>query len=88
MRKLLGKPHEFNGAGENFMTPRVVSYYRCGKYAVELSAGEGFKHEPIWGVTVKTAGVTIETEYELSKMFHSLGAAMDHIANLPGADLP
>jgi hypothetical protein len=80
MRKLLGKPREFVDAGENFMTPRVVGYYRVGNFAVELSTGEGFKHEPIWGVTVKTRdGVTVN---KLCAMFWSIGSAISHIGDL------
>ena len=69
--------------GENFMTPRVLGYYRLRKslgYA-ELSRGEGFKHEPIFGVTIQWSG-SEESNHALSKMFWSMGEALNYIGNL------
>ena len=40
------------GDSGNFMTPEAVSFQIAGPYAVELSTGTGFRHEPIFGVTV------------------------------------
>jgi len=80
MRKLIHRPHQFIDAGENFMTPHVLSYWRVGDYTVELSTGEGFNHAPIWGVTVKTESG--ESVHKLCQCHHSIGAAMAHIAGL------
>ena len=38
--------------GKNIMTPIILRYQMIGNYAVELSEGEGIKHDKIWGVTV------------------------------------
>ena len=39
--------------GSNFMTPTILDIEDLGNgYVVELSTGEGFTREPIYGVTV------------------------------------
>jgi hypothetical protein len=70
----------FKGLGRNFMTPDVISYrWRrvAGKlWAVELSEGTGFDHEPIFGVTFRDPDNPGEAEIELSGMFHTKAQAL------------
>ncbi len=66
--------------GRNFMTPSVLRYGWKGNFAFELSQGEGFKREAIFGVTVKTADG--ESDYDKSAMFYSRDEAEAHIASL------
>ena len=80
MLKRVSKPRN-HFDGENFMTPTAVAYYKLRKglgYA-ELSRGEGFTHEPIFGVTVASDG---NINHDLSRMFHSIGAATGYITDL------
>jgi hypothetical protein len=77
-KRLRSKPREFRGTGHNFMTPNVLSYWRVGKLAVELSKGEGFSHNAIYGVTVRGSGDE-KKDGELSKMFHNIGLAQFYI---------
>lgn len=66
--------------GVNFMTPEVVEYIDANGYMIELSKGEGFDHEPIYGVTVATAdGVRL---YDESQMFHSESEARGYVEGL------
>jgi len=77
MKRLTSKPREFVGFGANFMTPNVLSYWRVGKLAVEISQGEGIRREPIFGVTVKP-----DETFKLSKMVTSLALAMHYLEEL------
>lgn len=77
-KRLSSKPREFRGLDANFMTPNVLSYWRVGKLAVELSKGYGFDHNAIYGVTVKGSGDE-KHDRDLSKMFHNVGLAMHYI---------
>lgn len=36
----------------NFMTPRILNVITLSNKVIELSTGEGFEHEPIFGVSV------------------------------------
>lgn len=68
----------------NFMTPNMLSYWSFqydGKtlYA-ELSEGEGIRHEPIFGVTIRP------DEHKLSRMFYDQAEAMRYLAALAGKD--
>lgn len=56
--------------GKNIITPRVRGYYQNGNYLMELSEGEGFNGEPVYGVTVVNIAYK-EHEHDLSKMFFS-----------------
>lgn len=67
--------------GKNIMTPDVVRYGVSGAYAYELSQGEGFKREPIFGVSVITRKYG-ESRHELSKMFYSLEEAEGWIVEI------
>jgi hypothetical protein len=65
----------FAGLGKNFMTPDVIAYRWAtidGKrWAVELSEGTGFDHQPIYGVSFRDPENPDEADLELSRMFHS-----------------
>ncbi|MBE9515953.1 MAG: hypothetical protein IME93_03130 [Proteobacteria bacterium] len=52
------------GNSSNFMTPHILRVGMASKYiAYELSKGEGFNREPIWGVTfVSYSPATNSTE--------------------------
>jgi len=65
--------------GQNFMTPDVVKYVKIENGVVELSEGTGFRHEPIYGVTVVRDG---ENQHELSKCCNSMEEAMTYIETL------
>lgn len=54
----------------NFMTPEVLDHIRIGDYGIELALGTGFKHEPIYGVTVINL-VTKSHDKNLSKCLFS-----------------
>jgi len=66
--------------GANFMTPRIIAYYRVRKrlYA-ELSEGTGFSQEPIFGVTVHDS---YGNDTGKSKMVFSKAEAMEYIESL------
>jgi hypothetical protein len=75
MLTLKSKPREFKELkGKNFMTPRVLGYFRCNDHAVELSQGEGFTRKPIYGVSVRP-----DEFHVLSKLFDSKSDAMEYI---------
>lgn len=71
--------------GTNFMTPKVLRYYKILDGACELSIGDGI------GLRTKRYGVTVvkngEHNHELSKPFASEEAAMRYIAKLKIYDL-
>ena len=73
---------EYSGS-RNFMTPHVIKYGKmCRNIAYELSSGQGFNRETIWGVSVvmidESTGKT-ERLYSDSHMFQSLTDALDYI---------
>lgn len=70
----------FKGMGPNFMTPEPIEYIDTDEYMIELSKGEGFDHEPIYGVTVATSEGT--RLYGDSQMFFSEEDAREHIDGL------
>ena len=55
----------------NIMTPDVIGYGNRGKYAYELSTGEGFGGETIYGITVIDI-YTQEHNHDLSGMYPSM----------------
>ena len=63
--------------GKNFMTPKVLSYYKLRKGYAELSQGEGMKREPIFGVTVSP-----DPERAISKLCFSRDEALRYIEAL------
>lgn len=74
------------GASTNMMTPErlKVGWVIPGRVAYELSEGEGFAHEPIFGlslVIVKENGHT-ERDFDNGGCFESRKAAEDRIAEL------
>lgn len=74
----------FNGKG-NFMTPQTVRYGRSGHYIYELSKGEGFKGETIYGVTVLEVfadGTVKRPEKDLSLGGVTLEEAEAHIKTI------
>jgi hypothetical protein len=68
----------------NPMTPRVVRYGWSGDYAFEISQGEGFLGEPIFGVTVVHAAQG--KQHALSKLCYSEPFARAYARGL--RDLP
>jgi hypothetical protein len=70
--------------GRNFMTPDIVGYYKLRDGYAELSVGEGFTRETIYGVTVRpeTEGDGIYAANRRSKMFHSKRAALAYIEEM------
>lgn len=67
--------------GKNLMTPDVIRYGVSGPYAYELSEGEGFSREPIYGVTVLLRG-SGERRNDLSKCVYSLAGAEAYIREI------
>lgn len=69
----------FKGLGTNFMTPVVLDYrwatVNGKRWAVELSEGTGFTHQPIWGVTFRDPDNPDEPDVELSGMFRDYDEA-------------
>lgn len=72
----------FESLGPNFMTPHVIKYVDTDKYLIELSEGEGFTRNKIYGVTVVGVNGERDPTGELSNMFHSRKEAEDWIAEL------
>ena len=74
----INKPHCVFG-GKNIMTPDVLGYFklRRGLGYAELSEGEGFVHEAIYGVTIRP-----DPTHGLSQMFHSRSKAESYIESL------
>jgi hypothetical protein len=70
--------------GKNFMTPYVLSTSMKGKdCAVELSEGEGFDRNPIYGVTVVRLKDGEWTAcYDESQCFHNKTLAQEYISQL------
>ena len=73
---------EYNGS-RNFMTPHIIKYGKmCRNIAYELSSGQGFNREAIFGVSVvmidESTGETERLCGE-SHMFQSLADALDYI---------
>lgn len=73
----------FRDMGRNFMTPYNVQYRTVGRFAVELSEGEGFDRTPIYGVSVVDRA-TGEMDFELSYCFHSEAAVQWWLNELRG----
>jgi len=47
-----GEFRRWQSANPNFITPRLLKIRPVDKYVIELSKGEGMKHEPIYGVSL------------------------------------
>lgn len=62
------------------MTPHVCGYYKLRHGYAELSEGEGFTHNPIYGVTVRNSAG--QDPANLSRVFPALGRALDYIKAL------
>tara|TARA_Y100000034_G_scaffold25948_1_gene30988 strand:+ start:870 stop:1214 length:345 start_codon:yes stop_codon:yes gene_type:complete len=71
------------GNSKNFMTPHVIKRGKAHRnIAYELSSGEGFNHEPIYGVSIAMIDEnTRKTKrlYNDSHMFNSLAEAKVYI---------
>lgn len=65
--------------GENFMTPNVLGYYKIKNGSTELSQGEGFTGNTIYGVTVVRDN---EHNHDLSQVFYSELEAREYINSL------
>lgn len=63
--------HKAYGNSTNFMTPDFKSLERVGKYAVEVSTGQGFTGEKIWGVSIVTLADGKKCQ-DLSQLCHSM----------------
>jgi len=66
------------GTSTNFMTPNVLKRGVKGNFAYEISEGEGFNREPIFGVTFINRATETQ-EYDLSKMVYSLQEANEYL---------
>ena len=69
--------------GRNFITPKVLKYGKTGRHIYELSDGEGFKHNIMYGITV----ITLEDcnwkyNTDLGKMCEDLNEATSYIKQL------
>lgn len=62
--------------GKNFMTPRILGYYKLAQGYAELSEGRGIDQGRIFGVTVK------DHPTAASKLCFSRGDAIDYIKEL------
>ncbi len=73
------------GDSPNFMTPELIRHGSKGRFVYELSQGEGFKHEPIYGVTVLLVNDDDQPERmrEISQCCHSRREA-DQLINSLG----
>ena len=67
--------------GHNFMTPNFERYVRAGKYVCEITSGNGFDGDPIFGVTVVNTDTQTHNT-KLSKMVSSMQGAEDYIKGL------
>ena len=74
------------GRSKNFMTPRVleVGWIHNRRRAYELSKGEGFSHNTIYGVSIVDVDEigTTKRRTDLGGCFESLRAARSHIMRL------
>jgi len=69
----------YHGA-KNFMTPHVIAYRMVGKYAVEISKGEGIDGSDAFGLTVLSADG--QRFHKLSGYHSSLESVEEAIAML------
>ncbi len=81
------------GESRNFMTPRILGYdwIKDQEIAYELSEGEDFDHESIFGVSVvrlKADGKTERLLEPVSGVFWSKIEAKQHIKKLQREGLP
>lgn len=75
------------GVGRNFMTPTVLETGRSGDWAWELSTGEGFDREALYGTTFRrwVEGRWIDgwrLEVDPSKLFFDEREARRHIGEV------
>lgn len=73
-----GKEFQAVVKGENFMTPKVLSYWQSGDYQCELALGHGFDGSKLYGVTVVNTD-TMQHEHSLSKCFEKRAQALAYI---------
>jgi hypothetical protein len=76
LQRKMTVPEPFRGLARNFMTPQVLGYYKLRRGYAELSTGTGFRHEPIYGVTVRP------DPGGQSRMFYDRAEAEAFIASL------
>lgn len=79
--------HGWFGGEANFMTPTVINRGKCRQFIYELSEGEGFAHEKIYGVTVlelrsKDASEVKAHRHDLSRCCHNRKQAQRYIESL------
>lgn len=80
MRALTKTPEPFQGLAPNFMTPKVLAYYKLktGQYA-EISEGTGIQRQAIYGVTVRPV---VDHDHDPSRLCGSLTAAYELVEAL------
>ncbi|RKX36899.1 MAG: hypothetical protein DRP20_05445 [Thermotogae bacterium] len=67
----------------NFVTSELVKYKEIGEYVVELSKGEGFVGEEVFGVTaLKREDNRYFSVHDLSKLFFDREAAEKYFQDL------
>lgn len=49
---IVGEFRRWQSRHPNFITPRLLRVKPVGEYIIELSKGEGIRHEPLYGVTL------------------------------------
>lgn len=64
---------------KNFMTPTLVGYKKIKYGAAEITSGEGFSGNTIYGITVVKHGVH---NHDLSKCVHSIDEVNEYINSL------
>lgn len=70
----------FNG-NKNIITPNVLKYGTRGLFAFEISYGDGFDGETIYGVTLINKE-TRKHNHELSRSFNTRGEVTDYLADV------
>jgi len=70
----------YNG-NPNIMTPDVIKYGSRGNFVYELSVGEGFDRDNVYGVTVLDR-INGEKRHDLSKCFGTEDKAYTYIQKL------
>lgn len=68
------------GGHPNVITPDIIARKQIGEVHYELSSGDGFGTDTVYGVTVLSA--TGERMSSLGGCFESRDKALDHIATL------
>jgi len=73
----------FKFKSNNFMTPNLVAIFYVNNFAVELSRGDGFKREKLYGVTVVDTSDS-SRRCDLSQCCHSVQEVHQAISKVRG----